>query len=83
MTLRKEPRGWVAVRVPKQSARAYLAWIDPRGDLYWNGGPGHCPYSTHEHEVLRRYRWGRKSTTTLLAHGRILYISVAVLTHQW
>jgi hypothetical protein len=61
MTLRKVPRGWVAVRVPKQSARAYLAWIDPRGDLYWNGGPGHCPYSTHEHEVLRRYRWGRNA----------------------
>ena len=50
---------WVALRDPRYDSDTSipaLAWIK-NGTVYWDGGPGYCPFSADQHKIVRRYDW--------------------------
>lgn len=52
---------WVALRDRKYAnvgGIPSLVWLE-RGEVYWNGGPGYCPFSDSDFEVVREYDWPR------------------------
>jgi hypothetical protein len=51
---------WVAVLSYDNTSydRIALAWLQD-GTIYWDGGPGYCPFNEKTHEIVKWYDWSK------------------------
>ena len=53
---------WVAVRLLRPDLdhdAPVLAWLEGES-IYWDGGPGHCPFDEQKYQVVKRYDWPKE-----------------------
>lgn len=61
MTRREKGGTWAALRTPHDAwGVPTLVWLE-NGEVYWEGGLGHCPLDPKAHEIVERYPWPRKN----------------------